>query len=66
MAAAAAAAAAPPFFSGFDMALLLGVLAAILASNPLHLSSLFVSGNPDYNISLSVDANPSRLREVSF
>ena len=44
-----AAAAAPPFFSGFDMALLLGVLAAILASNPLHLSSLFVSGNPDYN-----------------
>lgn len=49
MAAAAAAAAAPPFFSGFDMALLLGVLAAILASNPLHLSSLLVSGNPDYN-----------------
>jgi len=31
MAAAAAAAAAPPFFSGFDMALLLGVLASILA-----------------------------------
>jgi len=44
-----AAAAAPPFFSGFDMALLLGVLASILASNSLHLSYLFVSGNPDYN-----------------
>jgi hypothetical protein len=69
----AAAAAASTFFSGFDMALLLGVLASILASNsrtPLHSFFQLVSANPAFFCLslpctvLSVDTNPARRLQV--